>query len=533
MATKAAAKNLSSLLLIRALHQQGEVNDWFYAVGCKAAEKSENDSYDTQIGITVNVEGQGRKKRSLAEGDLVELLVKTVPDYFSLLASSLNNSALLTTDSSLLRIDTSTTLLLTDFIPPASPPVPLMKAPPLRPLLSHGPPTTPLISHPLTKVPSPKSVKTQITEDPNHTDVPVNTKAKNGHNSESGRKTGDMEEDITIYQYTLIACSLDAAIQRVVLQCKGCSEYLKGLNRMGFALLTPLATEILEISLEMCLRESEDLIIKVVFLGSRVVSQKDLYQMQRFHTAILCWTCEAEEVIAGGLAGILGGGPGSNGSKSMLDNNDQSKGVCVGHEEWAESSRGAWYCLYPLPDEMSVIPLHAPQQSNDVNVRFIPNPLDLIDNIEAVTFVSETFKDPLAWSDHLLQSADEAQTLAHNLRMQEALNMTRLDGSEENVNPSIECGEVNKTHDKCDQATVKNMRGMIISKGRGGLLLSATHEEYLENRDKQVRLDDVMKYAKLSEVPLYTGYVMPGGELWTRRKNSAAKQGGGSWGLRI
>lgn len=123
-----------------------------------------------------------------------------------------------------------------------------------------------------------------------------------------------------------------------------------------------------------------------------------------------------------------------------------------------------------------------------------------------------TFTDPRLWSRFLRKSADEAQILIHNLRIQERISRSSSD-------PSIGFGDVFRQHTREE---VAGMCDMIISKGKGGVFLSAS------SGDLGARMNDIMKYVRIADAPTYRGYkryVRPSIESCTCCPNISTEEG--------
>jgi hypothetical protein len=379
----------------------------------------------------VEAKGDGQKsknKRVLNEGDLVESPIKTVPDFLN---------------------------------------------PPCSPLLTHFQPSD---------SPSSQEHRSYFSNLEELSEISmINCSSREGPALGQGQTI--------LYMYRVIACCADCETERVVHRCPGCLEYLKGLNRTAFSLLSPLPEEVLNTRMGMVLREKEDVECVTVFLGKRVVSDSDLHQMQRFHRGILCW--ETDEDYSRARAGPR------NMSHFITSIPSSCKDIetVVPPEEWAASGGNSWYCLLPLSDGMTgPIPLTSrSRSSNGASDRqdlsaLRADGMSVYSTVSSVTTEDSDsgahdviFTDPVLWSNHLKKSADEAQILSHNLRMQRMINIRTSFGTRDVFGDPVV---------RCSEEDVNNMLGKIVSKGAGGLFLTAA------TRKDAGRLSDVMKVVK-------------------------------------
>lgn len=312
-----------------------------------------------------------------------------------------------------------------------------------------------------------------------------------------GQGKGQGKGQTTLYMYRVVACCADVETERVVHRCLGCLEYLKGLNRTAFSLLTPLPDEVLNTRMGMVLREKEDVECVTEYLGKRVVSDSDLYQMQRFHRGVLCWETDEDYSRVregeGSLSHFISSIPPSS--------TGMGRETVTPPEEWAESGGNSWYCLLPLSDSMTGPIPHTSRSSSSDGAS---DRLDLIamraDSMSVFSTVSSVtsadsytgahdgcFTDPVLWSKHLKKCADEAQILSHNLRMQRLINIR----SSSSQSTRDVFGDPIR---KCSKEQVTNMLGKIVSKGAGGLFLTAA------TRKDAGHLADVMKVVKETHV---------------------------------
>ena len=372
---------------------------------------------------------KGKNKRVLNEGDLVETPIKTVPDYLN-------------------------------------------------------PPNAPLLTHLLKPdLPCSEECHSDACNAEDLSEISL-------INCSSQENVQHGQGQTTLYMYRVIACCADFEAERVVHRCQGCLEYLKGLNRTAFSLLSPLPDEVLNTKMGMVLREKEDVECVTVFLGKRSVSDSDLHQMQRFHRGILCWeTDEDYSAVRGGQKNV------SHFISSIPTSYKDRETAVIPPDEWAASGGNSWYCLLPLSDDMTGT---TPRTSRSRSSNGASDRQDCTavrsDNMSVHSSVSsitgadsysgmydDVFADPVLWSEHLKECADEAQILSHNLRMQRLINIRATSNTRNVFGDSIQ---------RCSEEEVTNMLGKIVTKGAGGLFLTAP------TRRDAGHLTDVMKIVK-------------------------------------
>lgn len=436
MPTKSAARNVACLQCVRALHVNGEINDWFCAVDLKVSDKIEEKARGP---VDAEMDQKDKCKKPLSEGDLVELMIKTVPNYLMVPAAAAIVSPV---TSPTCALDASGELI-----------------------------------------------------DPAHSSQGLCDEIKGESNS----------ADTVLHMYRVTSSCSNAETERIVTRCHGCFEYLKGLNRVGFSLLSPLSADVLSTPMSMTLREREDLISKIVYLGTKSVSSQDLKEMQLFHRGILCWEAEKDyskrmDCTSGRFITSI---TSSSSSKSSTLSHSSSLRSALSHDEWAESGGGAWYCLFPLPDEMAIpslrqsrntaggysrnsSPSRLASESSSRRNSFSANSSPFTDGM-----ISTVFSDPESWSKFLAKSAAEAQILAHNLRMQKEINEWSFKDKENVFGDPLR---------RFSQAAVDDMCDKIITKGRGGIFVSAA------TNNSGTHLNDVLKMVSEVDTPTYEGY---------------------------
>ena len=437
MPTKSAARNVACLQCVRALHIHGEINDWFFAVDLKVSDKIEERAKSVEY---AEKDQKDKCKKPLSDGDLVELMIKTVPNHLLAPAAAA-------------------------IVSPVSSPTCAPDA-------------------------------TREFPDPAHSSSGLCDETRGESNS----------VDTVLHMYCVTSSCSNAETERIVTRCRGCFEYLKGLNRVGFSLLSPLSDDVLSTAMSMTLREREDLTSQIVYLGTKSVSRQDLKKMQLFHRGILCWEADkdySKKMDSNAGRFITSIPSSSSSSKSYQLSDFSSLQGALSHDEWAESGGGAWYCLFPLPDEMAIPSLRQPKNTSGRYSRnsspsrlasegssrrssFSASPPSSADGL-----ISTLFNDPESWSKFLAKSADEAQILAHNLRIQKEINEWSF---EDNANVF---GDPLR---RLSEAAVDDMCDKIITKGRGGIFVSA------DTNNSGSHLNDVLKMVSEADAPTYEGY---------------------------
>lgn len=134
---------------------------------------------------------------------------------------------------------------------------------------------------------------------------------------------------VQLYLYAFSAWASDNDLEKrtCMMSCDSCGNILRYLNRIGIALLYPMPVDSSDSVYDMSIRGRFKVSGRYDSLGSRNVSLEELGQMQRFHKSVLCW----EE---------------DKGSESYAE----SAGA---FENWASGGNGAWYVVFPLPENMA------------------------------------------------------------------------------------------------------------------------------------------------------------------------------------
>lgn len=253
----------------------------------------------------------------------------------------------------------------------------------------------------------------------------------------------------------------------ITLDCTGCIPYYEGINKCAVAFACRLPDEIIAEPFRCQIRENETIFIAVSYVCSRWVCDEELYHMQRFHRGVMCW--ETDDLLGRGT------GEDDDFSDNMWIPHDMrleipaSKSIPIEHDEWRASSGGVWYVMYPSP---------------------------LVPGIDEMTFLLEgagvdcvekarchaAFIESSAWPNYLAGAADEAQVLAHNLRLQEILNRN---------NPTTYVTIPRQT------VSMEDLIGLIVVRGPGGL--SYVHRDnvdpaFYEDVTKIKRVADILKY---------------------------------------
>lgn len=103
-------------------------------------------------------------------------------------------------------------------------------------------------------------------------------------------------EPLKLHLYAVrVLCTTTSSYVRVH-TCHPCLGSIKGINSVGLALLSPIPNEVLDIKSSATLRTTEALSLQLEYLGEKIVEDKELYQMQRFHKGIVCWESEDKPI---------------------------------------------------------------------------------------------------------------------------------------------------------------------------------------------------------------------------------------------
>jgi ERCC4-related helicase/dsRNA-specific ribonuclease len=273
---------------------------------------------------------------------------------------------------------------------------------------------------------------------------------------------------ITLYFYVFQATFSDQKSQEITDHCPSCSEYYHGLNSFGLALLAPVPEEILNDSFRCYIRESEGVDVLTAFIECKEVTEEELIHMQRFHKGILSWESENGKFVSDdGTMNWLQ----TNDCKSYLWPNCDAQ-YPVPAEEWCLSGNGGWYLIFPLP-EINDLPLYCDNMSALGKNK--------AQSYCSLLMQSETYLNPSLWAAFLQDCADEAQVLAHNLGVQDYLNVHGNPGFILPLNRS---------------STAESLQGMLISRGFGGVHTVCE----MKTSDDHKRLTDIAKQQPKEQV---------------------------------
>eukprot|EP01031_Cornospumella_fuschlensis_P043715 gene43715-53461_t len=157
----------------------------------------------------------------------------------------------------------------------------------------------------------------------------------------------DSRRSTRLYLYSTYADFVNAQSRDIVLDCVGCVGYFAGLNNVCMAFTRPIPEEILKTPFRCQIREDEALLVGLSFIGCKEVDDKELFHMQRFHRGVLCWETDDQHALM----------------RKQVDWNQFSDDLWIDpnttlysasdtvepieHDEWRQSSGGAWYLLFP------------------------------------------------------------------------------------------------------------------------------------------------------------------------------------------
>eukprot|EP00981_Chlorochromonas_danica_P004718 scaffold954_cov173-Ochromonas_danica.AAC.4 len=269
-----------------------------------------------------------------------------------------------------------------------------------------------------------------------------------------------------LHFYSTHAVFDSARSENAVLECGSCSASFDGINNVTIAFSQSIPTEILAQEFRCQVREYETVFVHLCHVCSKWVSDEELYHLQRFHRAILCWETEylLDCVAEQGFEGCFT-------DDKWIPHNAQliqpslEKMLVTEHDMWRESSGGAWYLLYPSIGNSS-----------------FPQYLIIKDHQERLEILADLIISS-DWLLHIVRAADEAQILCHNLHIQRALNCSAGRGMN-NYEGVLQ-----------EPVPYEKLVGLLVT--HGPETLSYVHKDntlssYDSTRCK--KLDDVMKY---------------------------------------
>eukprot|EP00595_Chromulina_sp_UTEXLB2642_P000948 CAMPEP_0196763732 /NCGR_PEP_ID=MMETSP1095-20130614/4626_1 /TAXON_ID=96789 ORGANISM="Chromulina nebulosa, Strain UTEXLB2642" /NCGR_SAMPLE_ID=MMETSP1095 /ASSEMBLY_ACC=CAM_ASM_000446 /LENGTH=1704 /DNA_ID=CAMNT_0042117539 /DNA_START=96 /DNA_END=5207 /DNA_ORIENTATION=+ len=174
--------------------------------------------------------------------------------------------------------------------------------------------------------------------------------------------------------------------------CRMCSRQSQAIEEVSFAFLSPISSEIscndansndlsnnLVIETAMAGRESLDL--QIQYVDKLIVTDKELFLLQRYHRAVLAW--ESERLVDD-LKRWVSCEEYSQLFNEFISNAENIKPT--DNETWTRSSNGSWYLLIPRPNVLQ-----------------------------------ERGRDE--WSREIVIAGNEAQSLIHNLLVQDYLKL--------------------------------------------------------------------------------------------------------------
>ncbi|RYH29805.1 hypothetical protein EON65_07275 [archaeon] len=279
-------------------------------------------------------------------------------------------------------------------------------------------------------------------------------------------------EDCRRYTRLYLYCSysefVNSRSREIVLNCVGCVGHFAGLNNVCMAFTRPIHDEILDCPFRCQIREDEAVRVGLSFVGSKDVDDRELFHMQRFHRGVLCWETEDLHALLGKQVNWdqFSDDLWIHPSTKLYNIDDAVQPI--EHDVWRQSSGGSWYLLFPCP----LIPgfdIHEPTM-------VLPAPAE-----KAAEFRKHILSEE--WLSFLMRSADEAQIMCHNFRVQDFLNRTKLS------NP-YQCEVRNENQ-------MVNFVGMVCSRGPGSVFY--VHRDNIKPNECEVdtnvkRMTTVMKY---------------------------------------
>eukprot|EP01034_Spumella_vulgaris_P022615 gene22615-28752_t len=441
--SKAQAKGAASLDAIRQLHLEGELSDLLLTNGSKQADKAERTAQQQQLATVEQVEAD-----ALAE-------LKRLDPANDLVSGVGKKRSLAESESAAALADSADFLTLEDVTVPAKCDSDLV--------------TTVVKTVPDALIFSPVRAPLPVTER-------VSPQA--------------VDDSVGLYLYAVRAEFVDELSREIIHNCISCSNNFFAINEVGIAFTSELPDDVFQSVFDCNFRETEGLTVKIELLEYRSVSSAELLQMQRFHKSVLCWESDSkryhrpecrprfDEPTTAGLPDEVwippdadlreyydGTPEGLQRSREHFENPPVEKPAS--HDEWRQSSNGAWYVIFPLPDDIF-------EKKNSTDVA----PSTSLQDVSLNRARDATFNALDKWCAFLKQSADEAQVLAHNLRMQETLNKQEYTDFYQPFLPV---------------QPVSDLSGLLVSRGPGGIFWVMEDEPAAEKK----RLGDIVKYVKV------------------------------------
>ena len=271
----------------------------------------------------------------------------------------------------------------------------------------------------------------------------------------NSNKIKGSETTLYFYRFNITSC-----FHRTE-ECPSCGPHIQGLRTAGIALLRPLTDEQLHCSMKLCMRKSDPLEFRVtpLFAGGNIhaglVTDVDMGYMQRYHKACLCLESAASN------ENDLDWDNFTSCDSALLVEKEDVTAVSI--KEWARSSNGAYYVLFPIPhrNEDRARPIFSSTAAGNVLNNW--------------------------WSEHFRRSAQEAHVLVHNLRVQLQVNSRAAVAAVDEDSRAISASQVPAT-----PSTVPilpdSLNGLLVSRGPGVIY----HVVAADNPKDIVRVTDAM-----------------------------------------
>jgi hypothetical protein len=293
----------------------------------------------------------------------------------------------------------------------------------------------------------------------------------------------ELNGSILLYFYAVRAIC-ENGIDSCIHTCGGCIEQFKGLNSIGIAIPNEIPKDITDFSTTFSLRELDGLELKFQFLGSHYVNNVDLNNMQRFHRGSYCW--ESDGVLAEHIHKINKNPRFEDEIVDYMDgcfeDSQSNKTIHDSPMNWAASSNGCYYIVFPLPDTVNVLPITFEdaiitdnQLCGCINSNL--NCSNCNNSNQKCNIGQYNHFSTQKWSDYIKQCADESQVLIHNLLVLEKTNKS--------LKQEYNTPFSNRIYKKED------LKDKVYIKGTGELYMPMQ-----DNKDGPRNLDSVMKMVK-------------------------------------
>lgn len=146
------------------------------------------------------------------------------------------------------------------------------------------------------------------------------------------------------YAVCSVVCAPHTNHANVINSCPSCSTHLDAANSCGLAFLQPLSPSVLSEPMPFGLRGC-NLAVTLTYLGAKVVNESEMLAMQTFHRSILCWETDGPLDYPGEACSLFPTGAGAEQYPTDVPLPFQRP---LSPTQWAQSSGGAWYILFPL-----------------------------------------------------------------------------------------------------------------------------------------------------------------------------------------